>query len=59
MFRLNSMHIAESNWKPVFPEDNLFGKADEQADKRLINDLKEVRKQLRETNNLKLELPTR
>ncbi len=38
-----------------FPDDSLFGKADEQADKRLINDLKEVRKQLREINNLKLE----
>lgn len=38
-----------------FPDDRLFGKADEQADKRLINDLKEVRKQLRGINNLKLE----
>lgn len=38
-----------------FPDDRLFGKADEQADKRLINDLKEVRKQLRAINNLKLE----
>lgn len=38
-----------------FPQDKLFGKADEQADKRLINDLKEVRKQLRKINNLKLE----
>ena len=38
-----------------FPQDKHFGKADEQADKRLINDLKEVRKQLREINDLKLE----
>ncbi len=38
-----------------FPQDELFGKADEQADKRLINDLQEVRKQLREINDLKLE----
>lgn len=38
-----------------FPDDRLFGKADEQADKRLIKDLKEVRKQLRENNDLKLE----
>jgi len=38
-----------------FPDDRLFGKADEQADKRLIKDLKEVRKQLREINDLKLE----
>ncbi|MFC1975823.1 Eco57I restriction-modification methylase domain-containing protein [Chloroflexota bacterium] len=37
------------------PQDKHFGKADEQADKRLINDLKEVRKQLREINDLKLE----
>lgn len=38
-----------------FPQDNLFGKADEQADKRLINDLQEIRKQLRAINDLKLE----
>lgn len=38
-----------------FPQDTLFGKADEQADKRLINDLKEVRRQLRDIDNLKLE----
>jgi len=38
-----------------FPEDRLFGKPDEQADKRLINDLKEVRRQLREIDNLKIE----
>ncbi len=38
-----------------FPDDRLFGKADEQADRRLINDLKEVRKQLRDINGLRLE----
>ncbi|MBU0511264.1 MAG: N-6 DNA methylase, partial [Chloroflexi bacterium] len=35
-----------------FPQDEHFGKADEQADKRLIKDLKEVRKQLRAINDL-------
>jgi len=38
-----------------FPNDRLFGKADEQADRQLINDLKEVRKQLRGINGLRLE----
>lgn len=38
-----------------FPQDDLFGKSDEQADKRLINDLKQVRKQLRKINDLRLE----
>lgn len=36
------------------PDDKLFGKASEQADKRLIYDLKEVRKQLQEINDLDL-----
>lgn len=38
-----------------FPQDRHFGKADEQADKQLINDLKQVRKQLREIDSIKLE----
>ncbi len=38
-----------------FPQDEHFGEADKQADKRLINDLKQVRKRLREINELKLE----